>query len=270
MRFQSKSRPSLPLRGLRILVTRTRKQAGTLSTMLRRQGAEVMEVPTIEIRPPRSWAQLDRALLGHADFDWLILTSVNGVEALVERCRKQRLSLRKLNGLKIAAIGPATRKAIAQHKLKVDVVPSEYVAEAVVKKLRAKVRGKRVLLVRAAVARDVIPRQLEKAGAEVKVVEAYRTVMPQSSRRKLIAIFRDSARRPHLVTFTSSSTARNFHELMRSARKSSVRDVALASVGPVTSTTLRECGYRVATQAKEYTMPGLVRAIIEWSRRNRR
>jgi uroporphyrinogen-III synthase len=257
-----------PLRGLRILVTRTRKQAGKLSTMLRHQGATVMEVPTIEIQPPRSWAQLDRALGRHEDFDWLILTSVNGVEALAMRCRRQRLNMRELRRLKIAAIGPATRKAIEQHGLKVDIVPSEYVAEAVVRKLRDKVKGRRILLVRAAVARDVIPRQLEKAGADVKVVEAYRTVTPQSSRRKLDAVFRNPARCPHIVTFTSSSTARNFHGLVRAIGKKSLQNVAMASVGPVTSGTLRECGYKVATQAKEYTMHGLVKAIIDWSRRN--
>jgi len=268
MRSQNESRRSRerpPLGGLRILVTRTRKQAGTLSTMLRRQGATVMEVPTIEVRPPRSWFQLDQALWGHEDFDWLILTSVNGVEALAQRCGKLRLPVRKLNKLKIAAIGPATRKALEQQGLKVDAVPSEYVAEAVVQKLRRKIKGKRVLLVRAAVARDVIPLQLKKAGAEIRVVEAYRTEIPESSRQKLRHIFSNPQRCPHVVTFTSSSTARNFHQLMRGINKKCLHGVAMASVGPVTSSTLRECGYRVATQAKEYTMPGLVKAIVRWN-----
>jgi uroporphyrinogen-III synthase len=271
LRSQNKSRHSRkasPLGGLRILVTRTRKQAGTLSTMLRQHGAVVMEVPTIEIRPPRTWSQLDRALRELVNYDWLILTSVNGVEALVDRCRRLRLSLRGLGRLKVAAIGPATRRALEQHGSKVDVVPSEYIAEAVVKKLHNKVRGQRILLVRAAVARDVIPRQLEEAGAKVTVVEAYRTVAPSGSRRKLAAIFRNPEHRPHVVTFTSSSTARNFHELVRSIDKRSFEHVAMASVGPVTSATLRECGYEVATQARKYTMPGLAKAIVEWSRRN--
>lgn len=271
MRSQNKSqhsRRAFPLRGLRVLVTRTRKQAGTLSAMLRREGATVLEVPTIEIRPPRSWSDLDQALCRHESFDWLILTSVNGVEALVERCRKQQLPVRRLNRLKIAAIGPATRQALEGYGLKVNAVPSEYVAEAVVSKLRDKVKGKRVLLVRAAVARDVIPRQLKKAGADVKVVEAYRTVVPQSSRRKLQAIFSDSRRHPNVITFTSSSTARNFRELMRGVGKKSLRNVAMASVGPVTSATLRACGYRVDAQAKKYTMPGLVKAIMAWNRKS--
>src|SRR5260370_36042850 len=107
------------------MVPRTRKQRGTLSTMLRQQGATVLEIPPIEIRPPRSWAQLDEALRRHEDFDWLILTSVNGVEALAARCRKLRLPTSKLSAFKIAAIVPATRNAIAQHGLKVDVVPPE-------------------------------------------------------------------------------------------------------------------------------------------------
>ncbi len=234
-----------PLKGTRVLVTRTRKQAGTLSTMLRQQGATVLEVPTIEIHPPRSWAQLDEALRQHEDFEWLILTSVNGVEALAARCRKLRLPTRKLSALKIVAIGPATREAIEQHGLKVDVVPSEYVAEAVVEKLRYKVKNKHVLLVRAAVARDVIPLELKKA---------------------VQSIFSNPQQRPNVITFTSSSTARNFHELVRSLKKEYMQGVATASVGPVTSATLRECGYRVDTQARQYTMPGLVKAIIRWKR----
>ncbi|HTC92263.1 MAG TPA: uroporphyrinogen-III synthase [Terriglobales bacterium] len=257
---------ALPLAGLRVLVTRTRKQAGTLSTMLRKQGATVREIPTIEIRPPQSWSQLDEALRRHEDFEWLILTSVNGVEALAARCRKLRLPVRKLNHLKIAAIGPATKKALEKCGLKVSVVPSEYVAEAVVEKLQHKVKGKRVLLVRAAIARDVIPRQLKKAGAEVTVTEAYHTVAPASSRRKLQSIFSNPQLWPHVVTFTSSSTVRNFHELMRGVSKDHMQNVATASVGPVTSSTLRECGYRVDMQAREYTMPGLVKAIVRWRR----
>jgi len=255
---------ALPLAGLRVLVTRTRKQAGTLSVLLWQQGATVREVPTIEIRPPQSWSQLDEALRGHENFDWLILTSVNGVEALAARCRKLRLPIRKLNHLKIAAIGPATRKALEERGLKVDMVPSEYVAEAVVEKLQHQAKGKHVLLVRAAVARDVIPRQLKKAGAEVTVTEAYRTVVPASSRRRLQSIFSNPQRRPHVVTFTSSSTVRNFHELMREVNKKNMQGVATASVGPVTSSTLRDCGYRVDMQAREYTMPGLVKAIVRW------
>lgn len=254
---------TLPLRGLRILVTRARKQAGKLSTLLRRQGATVLEVPTIEIRPPESWSKLDNALRRHQEFNWLILTSVNGVQALGARCRKLRIPIATLRRLKIAAIGPATRKALEELGLRVAVVPSDYVAEAVVEKLRHKVRGTRVLLVRAAVARDVIPRELKKAGAAVEVVEAYRTIAPESSRRRLEAVFGNPDRRPDVITFTSSSTARNFRELVRGVGKDCLENVGMASVGPVTSSTLRECGYRVNIEARTYTMPGLVKAIVK-------
>ena len=143
------------------------------------------EIPFIEIRKPRSYKPLDAALKNLHEYDWLILTSVNGVEALWQRLNKLRLTKRQLKHLKIAAIGPATRKAIEKHGLKVNVVPEQYVAESVVEALRNEVAGKRVLLARARVARDMIPRELRKLGARVDVVEAYETVIPQSSRTRL-------------------------------------------------------------------------------------
>ncbi len=146
-----------PLRGVRILVGRARHQASALSTELRKLGATVLEIPFIEIREPRSFKPLDSALQNLAEYDWLILTSANGVEAMWQRMKKLRLTKRALMHLSVAAIGPATRKAIEQRGIKVDVVPKEYVAESVVRSLRRRVKGKRVLLVRARVARDVIP-----------------------------------------------------------------------------------------------------------------
>ncbi len=152
-----KSPTELPLAGLRILVGRARHQASALSCDLRKLGAEVIEIPFIEIRKSRSYKPLDAALKNLAGYDWLILTSVNGVDALWDRLRKLHLARRHLRHLKIAAIGPATRKAIEQHGLKANVVPEEYVAESVVRSLRNRVKGKRVLLARAKLARDVIP-----------------------------------------------------------------------------------------------------------------
>jgi len=260
-RRPKQKRDELPLRGLRILVTRARKQAGELSALLRQKGATVMEVPTIEISPPESFSGLDQALRRNQEFNWLILTSVNGVEALAARCRKLRIPIARLERLKIAAIGPATRRALEELGLSAEIVPSEYVAEAVVEKLKHKVKGKRVLLVRAAVARDVIPKELKRAGAVVEVVEAYRATAPSNSRRKLQAMFRNPDRRPDLSTFTSSSTARNFHELMRGMSKDCLGNMIMASIGPVTSSTLRDCGYCVDIEARTYTMPGLAGAI---------
>ncbi len=305
-----------PLSGIRVLVGRARHQAGALSTELRKRGADVIEIPFIEIHKPKSFQPLDTALKNLGTYDWLILTSVNGVEAMWERLAKLRIlknAYRKrlseneshqkgVNSsraetpshsrsglaaggplLRIAAIGPATKKAIEQRGANVSVVPKEYVAESVVRSLKNKVKGKRVLLVRAKVARDVIPRELRKAGAHVEVVEAYETVVPQSSRIRLRASLKNPSRRPDVVTFTSSSSVRNFVELLdsrsaaltalesrgrRSQRHRGLDGIQMASIGPVTSSTLREKGLKVDIAAKEFTIPGLVAAIVqEFARR---
>ncbi len=260
------SKSGKPLHGVRVLVGRARHQAGALSEELRKLGADVLEIPFIEIRKPRSFRPLDAALKNLASYDWLILTSVNGVEAMWGRFQKLHLTKKSLTHLQIAAIGPATRKAIDKRGTSVDVVPEEYVAESVVKSLRHKVEGKRVLLVRAKVARDVIPNQLRKAGASVDVVEAYETVVPKSSRTRLRRALKSSGRRPDVITFTSSSTVKNFVALLGSSgkrkRPASLEGTTLASIGPVTSATLREFGLGVDAEAKQFTIPGLVKAIV--------
>lgn len=265
---------SLPLAGCRILVSRAKKQAGALSSVLRKLGCQVIEIPFIEIRKPTSYQPLDSALRKLTAYDWLILTSVNGVDALFERLAKKNIDAATLAHLKIAAIGPATRKAIEEHGLPVTVTPKEYVAESVVAALQRRVKGKRVLLVRAKIARDVIPRELRKAGAQVDVVEAYETVAPTSSAERLRKLLADRIRRPYAITFTSSSTVRNFVGLLglrgaRSALKKRARHqgVRSASIGPVTSATLRELGLPVDIEAWEYTIPGLIAAIVEASKK---
>ena len=250
-----------PLAGTRILVGRARHQAGSLSTSLRGLGAAVVEIPFIEIQKPKSYQPLDDALKNIKSYEWMILTSANGVEAMWQRVRRLRITRRGLKHLQIAAIGPATKAAIVKHGLKVKMVPEEYVAESVVKGLRDKIKGKCVVLIRAKVARDVIPEELRKAGAEVDVVEAYETVVPEKSRTRLRALMK-SNRRPHIVTFTSSSTAKNFAELLGDSRDGLLNGVKFASIGPVTSATLRELQMPVAIEAREFTMGGLIRAIV--------
>jgi uroporphyrinogen-III synthase len=265
-----------------VLVSRAKKQAGALSSVLRDLGCDVIEIPFIEIRKPASYTPLDAALRNAASYHWLILTSVNGVKALFARLAKLKLSKPALAHLKIAAIGPATKKAIEEHGLSVTVTPKEYVAESVVTALRSRVKGKRVLLVRAKVARDVIPRELRKAGAEVDVIEAYETVAPKSSAARLRAALKSSRRKPHAVTFTSSSTVRNFVALLglseaRAALKKTAHPHTLhsdgvhsVSIGPVTSATLCEFGLPVDIEAAEYTIPGLVAAIVRKSKEMRK
>ncbi len=253
----SQARKTKPLTGKRVLITRARQQAGSLAQLLRAEGATVIQIPSIEIRPPRSYRPLDSALKHLNQYEWLILTSVNGVEAMFARMKRLRIRSTALKHLKIAAIGPATKRAIEDRGLRVSIMPKEYVAESVVRALRRKVRGKHVLLARAKVARDVIPRELRRAGARLDVVEAYETVVPKQSARRLKAALQ--GKRPDVITFTSSSTVRNFMAL---AGRQSLRGIALGSIGPVTSGTLHELGHKPSIEAKEYTMAGLVKAIV--------
>jgi uroporphyrinogen-III synthase len=254
----------MKLQGKRIVVSRAREQAGSLSTLLREEGADVLEIPFIEIRPAQSYEALDKAIENLLAYDWLILTSVNGVKAFFSRLEKQGKSEADLLHLKTVAIGPATAKAIEKHGIPVDIVPDEYVAEAVVEELRGQVKGERVLLVRAKVARDVIPNALRELGARVHVMEAYETVVPESSRIAILeALHADP--KPYAITFTSSSTAKNFVELVgeENIQSGLLDDVKLASIGPVTTATLKEVGLRADIEAEEYTVPGLVEAMLK-------
>jgi uroporphyrinogen-III synthase len=252
-----------PLSGWRILTTRASKQSGGLATPLREMGAEVIEIPTIVIRPPTSYKALDAALRNIGKYDWLILTSVNGVEALFARLEKLRIAPEKLAHLQVAAIGPATQREIETRGLKVTVTPDRYVAEAVVEALKGKTNGKRVLLVRAKVARDVLPIELRKSGAKVDVAEAYETHVPAGAKAKLNRLFSHDSSRPDIVTFTSSSTATNFLALLEKDHYHGLREIWLASIGPVTSDTLRQSGFKPNIEAREYTMEGLALAICK-------
>lgn len=262
------AKKSTPLAGVRVLVGRARQQASALSAQLQALGAVVIEIPFIEIRPPRSYQPLDTALKQISEYDWLILTSVNGVDALAARMKQLKIEPGKLADIKVVTIGPSTRSATENMGLQVSIVPQKYVAESVVESLRGKVEGQRVLLIRAAVARDVIPRELRKMSATIDVVEAYQTVVPDSSMKKLQAVMADITRRPQVVTFTSSSTVRNFVALLggreRPLHLTKLLDgVRLTSIGPITSATLRELGLPVHIEAEEYTIAGLTRAIVK-------
>jgi uroporphyrinogen-III synthase len=259
----SNAKKEEPLSGWRILTTRASRQSGGLAEPLREMGAEVIEIPTIEIKPPSSYKALDAALKNISKYDWLILTSVNGVEALFSRLKKLRIAPAKLAHLQVAAIGPATQREIENQGLKVAVTPEKHVAEAVVEALKSKTEGKRVLLVRAKVARDVLPIELRKSGAKVDVAEAYETHVPQGAKAKLNRLFSNDSSRPDIVTFTSSSTATNFLALLEKDHYHGLREIWLASIGPVTSDTIRQAGFKPNIEALEYTMEGLALAICK-------
>ena len=255
-----------PLAGRRILITRARHQAQSLATALEEQGAAVLAIPAIEIIPPDSYEALDAALRNAGNYQWLVVTSMNGAEVLGQRFHALRIGSDVLAPLKIAAIGPATARGLGAIGLHVDEIPKQSIAESLVESLRDKVAGRNVLLVRAKVARDVLPDQLRKAGATVDVVDAYQTVVPAASVEALRLAFAASNRLPDAVTFTSSSTVTNFFQLLREADIAAWPPaMAAASIGPVTSQTLRHHGIEPAVEAAEYTIPGLVAALCRWS-----
>ncbi len=255
-----------PLAGCRILITRARHQAQSLATALEEQGAAVLAIPAIEIVPPDSYDALDAALCDAGRYQWLVVTSVNGADVLAQRFRVLRISSDAFSHLKIAAIGPATARGLGELGLHVDELPKQSIAESLVESLRDKVIGQNVLLVRARVARDVLPDELRNAGARVDVVDAYQTVVPAVSAEALRLAFAAPSRLPDVVTFTSSSTVTNFFQLLREANIAAWPSaMAAASIGPITSQTLRHHGIEPAVEATEFTIPGLVGALCRWS-----
>lgn len=245
----------LPLFGRRIVVTRDRRQAMDLAEPIEALGGEALLLPVIEIREPSDPAPLDQAIANLNSYDWLIFTSVNGVKYFLERLDRSAVDLRALKA-KICAIGPATRAAVEALHLKVDKMPEEYVAESLVKAFAPEdLSWRRILLPRAAVARDLVPMELKRRGATVDVVEAYRTVIPENTAERAREIL---ARRPHWITFTSSSTVTNF---IASAGKDALNGVKVASIGPITTQTAHECGLTVDVEARPHTIEGLVAAI---------
>jgi uroporphyrinogen III methyltransferase/synthase len=248
-----------PLFGKRILVTRARAQASHLSARLRALGAEPVEFPTIEIRQPEDWGPLDAAVVRLARYDWVIFTSVNGVRYLWERLEHAGIDARAFAGVHLGAIGPATAEELRRHGLRADLVPSQYVAEAILNEI-GPVAGRRVLLPRADIARPALAEGLRGGGAVVDEVAAYRTAMGDQEdadqiRRMLVAGEIDA------LTFTSSSTVRNFVAAL-APMPSLPESVTVACIGPVTAQTAQELGLPVHVIAAEYTIEGLIQALV--------
>lgn len=250
-----------PLIGKRILVTRAREQASELSKLLREAGAETIEFPTIEIIPQLDHPQVELAMRALPSFDWLVFTSTNGVKFFFEALEKYNMDVRSVGKSKIAAIGPATAAALKERYLSPDLVPEEFKAEGLVERfVRENLMGKKFLLARAEEARDVLPNELKKKGAEVVIAPIYRSSPPSTgAKEKLEAVFK--YRRPHMITFASSSTVRNF---MAIAEEISLNGVDVACIGPVTADTAREFNLEVKVQPNEYTIPAFVEAIISF------
>jgi uroporphyrinogen III methyltransferase/synthase len=265
---QGYTQAATPLQGKTVLITRPRERASRFAALLRAYGAEPIEVPTIQIAPPTSWDPLDRAIAALPSYDSVVFTSVTGVQAFVARLALLHIADVDLQRPQICAIGPETAKALQSHGLHVAVMPQEYRAEAVVEAMAAfPLEGRRVLLCRAAVARDILPRALVARGAHVDAVEAYRTVLPSDGFDPEVQ-HRLARGDIAVVTFTSSSTVTNFATLMGEMDLSNLlRQAVVACIGPVTAETVQAYGLTPAVVATEYTIPGLARAIVEYFQR---
>jgi uroporphyrinogen III methyltransferase/synthase len=263
LREQLKWFERLPLFGKRIVITRAREQAAALREALDNLGGQTMEVPTIEIRDPASWEPLDQAIGRLDKFQYLLVTSANGVKQFLRRLAACGRDVRDLKGLTIGAIGPATAAEFARTGVKVDFIPSEYRAEGLLESLEGRdLRGKAFLIPRALVARDLVPRVLTERGARVEVVPAYETFAPEFSSGELDDLLNPP---PDVITFTSSSTATHFAKLIGDRPLLEIlKGTCVASIGPITSETLRKLGLMVTVEARESTIPGLVSAIAEY------
>lgn len=250
-----------PLVGRRVLITRAAKQAGKLSDGLRALGATPVEVPVLEIRPPESYVPLDAALRRLAGYHWLILTSTNAVRAVAERAAALGVQLGRSSNLQVAAVGAATAAVAQKSGFSVTLTPDSYVAESLVTALSGQIAGKRILLARAAIARDVIPNALREAGATIDVVDAYQNAVPEAAPGQLRRAFAEGL---DAATFTSSSSASHLADVAQAAGLAfPFPGVPAVSIGPITSQTLRDLGWPPAAEANPYDIPGLIAAVTQ-------
>jgi uroporphyrinogen III methyltransferase/synthase len=253
-----------PLAGKRVIVTRARKQAGSLAQRIEALGGEVIELPTIEIQPPADFTAFDAALARIGSYDWLIFTSVNSVDPFLARLTQVGKTLLDLQKLKTAAVGAATAARLAEVGISLALVPTRYQAEGLLDSFDAAgMRGKHVLIPQAARARDILPATLRRWGADVTLIEAYRTVVPVCDSGAVKQ--RLQRGEVDIVTFTSSSTASNFSQLFGGAALSSiVGNAAIACIGPITAKTVEELSGQVAILACRSNIDGLIEALVEY------
>jgi len=255
--------------GRTVVVTRARAQASELVRRLSDLGAACLESPTIKVVPPEDWSPLDAAIDNLGTYDWLVFTSVNGVSFFFERLYEKDNDVRALKDVSTAAIGPTTAKRLRDFGLKSDIIPETYRAESIVEAFKQEpMNGKRVLLPRAKEARSVLPVELRKMGAIVDEIAAYQTEQPRENVDVLIRRLEEGS--IDLLTFTSSSTVRNFKALLPPERfESLIKGVTVAAIGPITAETARELGFKVDIMAQDYTIDGLCEAILRhYKRRN--
>jgi uroporphyrinogen III methyltransferase/synthase len=264
------SEPEQPLAGRTIVITRARAQSIEFTAELERLGARVVSCPTIEIVEPESYVMLDEAIENLYGYDWLIFTSVNGVDYFLRRLETLGHAPDELDELRVCAIGEATAHRLREARIHVDVVPEQFKAEGAFTAIEAYVGGREgldrlnFLIPRAAIARDYLPKALEEAGARVDVVAAYRTVRPETSERgRVEAMLAGGA--IDCITFTSSSTVINFAQLFDTTDLSQLLEgVAVACIGDITAGTARQYNLSTDILPGEYTIPALTSAIANY------
>lgn len=251
-----------PLFGKRVLVTRTRRQASKLSEKIEGLGGEAIEYPTIKIVENEDHTDIDKAIGQIEQYKWIIFTSVNGVRFFFDRMQKLSFDIRLLKNAKLCAIGPATAKELSDKGFVIDSIPEEYRAESIIDDLKEKIEvGDKILLPRADIARKVLEEELIKLGADVDNIHVYKTIVPKQESRELINLFKD--KKIDIVTFTSSSTVKNFCKILGTKNLELLKGVTVAAIGPITAETAREIGVKIDIEAEEYTIDGLVDAIVE-------
>lgn len=255
---------SRPLFGRKILVTRGAAQASELSRRLEDQGAEVYELPTLEIRPPRSWRALDRALQGLAKYQGILFSSVHGVDYFFERMKQKKIDPRPLSSMFLAAVGPATAERLAAAGYPASMVAQVFTSEGLARSFRAsELRGKRLLWARAEEGAEEGLKILRQRGAEIDLVPVYRSVPPKISERQLNSIFGGNSL--DLLTFASGAAARHFAQrLKRSRHWPKVKKIPAAVIGPVTAAAAKASGLKVAAMPRRHTIPDLVDSIVDY------
>lgn len=250
-----------PLFGCRIVVTRSREQASVLSEKIIELGGEPFEFPTINIAPPLDYSSIDTAIASIEDYSWIIFTSVNAVASFFDRLRYNNRDVRDLKGLRLAAIGPRTKESLEEKGLLVEYMPAEYRAEAILEHLTGDLKtGEKVLLPRSDLARKIFPETLRAMGAVVDDAIVYRTLKGKGNIPLLRQLLLDKM--IHIVTFTSSSTVRNFTEMLGDDASTLLKGVTLASIGPITTKTAQDLGLDITLEADEYTIDGLVKVFL--------
>lgn len=254
---------SKPLFKKQILVTRASDQAGNFFDLLESQGAKPIPFPTIKIVPPNSWGPIDKEINSIEKYNWLIFTSANGVKYFLERLKENQKDIRDLKGIRICTIGPKTADVLKKLGIRIDFMPSEFKAESIIEGIGDGIKGKKILIPRASIAREILPQELAKMGAIVKVVDAYKTICPEGKTEQIQKMLLN--KEIDVITFTSSSTVKNFVNMFKKEKfQALISGITIACIGPITATTAKKYGLKPSILPESYTIEALTEALSDF------